>query len=540
METFSRLFGSLLTFVYHCFDRVVINGYLSGISRPEQAVYFFREVLHVSSITKEVLRQRTKDYRNWVEAFARNHNVDIEWAEKGVRKEEHILPWLRRMERQNAYGVYFIYQSMEQGPSFRSSPPKYPTDDPNYRILAPQRSRFMHYYFYVRDEVMGPMILRVATFFPFQATYWINGHSFMEQELKRLKIRFRKNDNAFLAVDDPESLQAAADRLSAEIIRNRLEYWTLILGPKFSRRERQAMDLRRFFFFAQVEYCRNFIFKRNFPIRKIFERSCDIGLWRMTARKISEVFGTRISKRMRGKLNTVLDRIDHGHHVFRAYFKNAFVKQYEKFATFLRNELCSNNLKKDFGINKGLENLESVRQRFQVVTDRFAEFQAQCLNLHPDFSLLERLARPILKGSSRIAGIKIHETRMIRLMEVLLDAGTRINGWRARDIHKALLARFRISEDSYGFNQLRYDLRKLKAHGLLERDGSRYAYALTEKGTRTALLFVLFHQRLFGPVAHSQFVKRTDSQHCPDSKLERAYRRADSAIDHLVELLRAA
>ena len=47
---------------------------------------------------------------------------------------------------------------------------------------------------------------------------------------------------------------------------------------------------------------------------------------------------------MRGKLATVIDRIEHGHHVFRAYFKNAFLKQYEKFSTFLRNELVSNNL----------------------------------------------------------------------------------------------------------------------------------------------------------------------------------------------------
>ena len=540
METFSRLFGSLLTLVYHCFDRIVINGYLSGLSRPEQAVYFFREVLQVPAITKEVLRQRTKDYRSWVEAFARNHDIQIEWAEKGVRKEEHILPWLRRMERGNAYGVYFIYRSMEQGPSFRSSPPKYPTNDPNYRILAHQRSRFMHYYFYIRDEVMGPMIFRVGTFFPFQATYWINGHSFMEQELKRLEVPFRKDDNAFLAVDDPEALQAAADRLSAEIIRNRLEYWTLILGPKFSRRQRQAMDLRRFYFLAQVEYCRNFLFKRNFPIRKIFERSCDIGLWRMTSRKISQVFGARLTRRLRGKLHTTLDRIDHGHHVFRAYFKNAFVKQYEKFAIFLRNELCSNNIRKDFGINKGLENLHAVRQRALAVTDRFAHFQAECLNMHADFSLLERLAHPIQNGPSRIAGIKIHETRMIRLMEVLLDAGTRINGWSARHIHQSLLGRFRISEQAYTFNQLRYDLRKMRAHGLVERDARHYAYALTEKGTRTALLFVLFHQRLFGPMAHSQFVKRPDCNRRPASKLERAYRRADAAIDNIVKLVRAA
>jgi hypothetical protein len=51
-------------------------------------------------------------------------------------------------------------------------------------------------------------------------------------------------------------------------------------------------------------------------------------------------------------LPTVIDQIEHGHHVFRAYFKSAFLKQYEKFSTFLRNELCSNNLT-DFGLKKG-------------------------------------------------------------------------------------------------------------------------------------------------------------------------------------------
>ena len=42
MELFTKLFGGLLLFVYHCFDRIVINGYLSGLSRPEQVVHFFR------------------------------------------------------------------------------------------------------------------------------------------------------------------------------------------------------------------------------------------------------------------------------------------------------------------------------------------------------------------------------------------------------------------------------------------------------------------------------------------------------------------
>jgi len=44
MDLFTRLFGDLLAFVYHCFDRIVIHGYLTGLSRPEHVVHFFREV----------------------------------------------------------------------------------------------------------------------------------------------------------------------------------------------------------------------------------------------------------------------------------------------------------------------------------------------------------------------------------------------------------------------------------------------------------------------------------------------------------------
>jgi hypothetical protein len=539
MESFAKLFGSLLVLVYHCFDRIVIHGYLSGLSRPEQVVYFFRQVLGLRVVSKEALSQRTNDYQNWVEAFARNHHTPIEWAEKGIRKEDYVLPWLHRMVKQGAYGVYFIFKSLEQGPTLRISVPKYPTRDPNHRILAHQRSRFTHYYFYIRDEVLGPTVMRVASFFPFQATYYLNGHSFIEQELNRRHIGFRKNDNALLAVDDVAALQAAADRLSPGIIRQRLDYWTLILGPKFSKRERQQMNLSRFYAMAQIEYCRNFIFKRHFPIHKIFERSCEIGLWRLTANKISQIFGVRLNKRLHGKLVTVVDQIEHGHHVFRAYWKNALLRQYEKFSTFLRNELCSNNLR-DFGLRKGLDHLDAVRQKFLEITDRFADFQAQWLNVHVDFPLLQRLALPVTIGSVRYAGIKIHETRVIRLLEVLLQAGNNLGGWTAKQIHQTALTTFQLSPNAYGLNQLRYDLRKLKGHGLLERDGSRYAYRLTSKGVQVALLFLFFHKRLCGPLANSRFHHRPNPAHPPNSKLEAAYHKADRAIQDIVDLLAAA
>ena len=48
MDLFTKLFGDFLVFVYHCFDRTVIRGYLTALSRPELVVHFFREIVGVA------------------------------------------------------------------------------------------------------------------------------------------------------------------------------------------------------------------------------------------------------------------------------------------------------------------------------------------------------------------------------------------------------------------------------------------------------------------------------------------------------------
>jgi len=473
-----------------------------------------------------------------VEGYARNHKVPMKKREKGMDMEDPVRPPLQRRERRNQHGVYYIFTSLERGSTFSSKRPKFPTDDPDYRIIRRVPSRYLHYYFYIRDPVIGPLAMCVATYLPFQTTYYLNGHHFIEIELRRQGVAFRKDDNAFLSTSDPKALQAAADQLSAAIIEKRLHYWSWLLGPKFSGKDRQAVNLRRDYSINQIEYCRNFIFKRHFPIHKIFERSCEMGLFRLAADKVAYLFGVRVTKRLRGKLYSVLEKLDHGHHVLRIYCKNLVGRMYEKFSTFLRVEVCVNRMK-DLGLNKGLQNLDHLRQRLVGITDRFAGFEAQSLNVHVDFPLFQRMALPVTAGKTKIAGIKIHDTRMMRLMEVLLHGGTQLNGWRSADLQQAILTTFGLSAATYTVTQLRYDLRKMKAHGLVERIGRSYRYRLTDKGTKAALLFVLFHKRVCGPLANSLFHHRPDEDLKPASKIEAAYHKADHAIQHVLDLLAA-
>ena len=122
---------------------------------------------------------------------------------------------------------------------------------------------------------------------------------------------------------------------------------------------------------------------------------------------------------------------------------------------------------------------------------------------------------------------------------MLLHGGPQLNGWRSHEIHQAVLSTLGLSATTYTLTQLRYELRKMKAHGLLERIGRAYCYRLSDKGTKAALMFILFHKRVCGPLANSLFHHRPNETLKPASKIESAYHKADHAIQHVLNLLAA-
>ncbi|OGF64715.1 MAG: hypothetical protein A2Y62_14780 [Candidatus Fischerbacteria bacterium RBG_13_37_8] len=298
------------------------------------------------------------------------------------------------------------------------------------------------------------------------------------------------------------------------------------------------MKLHRSYSICQIEYALNFIFKRSLPLRKIFQRACDLGLITLTADKISLFFGKRITKCFKGKLFTVIDKFQHSFHVFRAYFKNSFLKQYQKFDTFLRNELVSNNVK-DFSLHKSLDCLDTLKSTFKTILDRFTDFQALCLNNHFDFDLISLLAKPVTIGNTSIPGIQLNNKRLLRIMHILLHSSYACTAWKTNDLYLSILASFSLSPSSYTIDQLRYDIRKLKAHGIIQRIDHSYLYLLTDFGKKVCIIFTLFHSRIFGPICASLFNSLPNSSYKPTSKIEQAYSNINNSLNELLQLLTA-
>lgn len=536
MDRLSELFGARVQFRYTCLDRIVLHGYLMGLQRPEQVVHFFREVVGTRCIEPAVLAGRTEAYRRWVEQYTAGQAIPVVVPPAGARKEQVVRPYYGRLGPTE--GIACVLASLETSRTFISYAPKRPppSGDPTYRHIGTGRKRFLHYYWYVWDPVMGPMSLRIATYLPFTITAYLNGHHFVGQRLRAAGVAHYQQDNAILSVADPAALQAAADALSPAVLQERCAYWAAQLAPPFSPTERAAIDLRYQYSVGQVELATDVLFHRPSPLRALFRRAVELGLLLGGADRTSHLFGRQITARYGGKLQTVLDRRDEGHPVLRSYYQTSFVKQYEKAETLLRTETCINDTY-HLKVGRRLENLPRLVEKMAETNQRFLNAQAELLAATVDQGELARLARPVQVGPRRVPGLRLQDDRVLRLLDVLLHPGTFVADWTSRDVLARLLARHRLTESDYRLSQLRYDLGKLRAHGFVERLGRTRRYRLTPRGLKLGVLLVKLRTRLLGPLATLATTDSPTPQTDTDSPVEAAFRQVDQALDHLCATL---
>jgi hypothetical protein len=528
--------GEVVQFSYTALDRIVLNGYIERLQRPENLVYFFHDVVGIPCIEPSVLLRRTDRYRDWVRQYTAERGIPVLPAPKGERKEDLVLPYYDRLAA--GEGVACVLTSMEQGRTFVSYTPRFPTKsgDPDYRIITACRKQFLHYYFYVLDPIMGPMSLRVATYLPFNVTCYVNGHSFMAQELTRAGVAFEKEDNAFLATADLPELQAAADRLGPAILRERCDYWTSQLAPSFTDRERQAIDPTYRYSIGQIELATDVIFQDSARLKERFRRAVDIGLLLGGAERTTHLFGRRINRRYKGKLETTLDRREAGHPVLRSYYQTSFVKQYEKSDRLLRTETCINNTY-HLDIGRRLENLPALVERMAGTNQRYLDLQAELLASTVDTGQFAALAQPTVLGTRRVPGIKLHDDRVIRLLDTLLHPGGLIADWTSRDAYTRIVRRHRLAEGDYRLSQLRYDLTKLRAKGLVERIGKTRRYRITALGLKLGIVLVKARTQLLGPLCTLATLAQPLRPTANPSRVEATMRQLDADLHTLCQSL---
>lgn len=197
-------------------------------------------------------------------------------------------------------------------------------------------------------------------------------------------------------------LQHIADSFSPGHLITRAWKWLAYLTPFFTPEERNEHGCHHRLFVAQVEYCHNVIFRRRAVLDALQERLLDANRSIGQPNKLTLLFGRRVNKRYRRRLQTVIEDLHLGSPVIRSHYKSSSVKQYVRDHKTLRTEPASNNVW-DLGVKKAVQPLPELRQRFQQVVDNYLNVQQDILETFLNRGEMERLGQPtVLDNGKRI------------------------------------------------------------------------------------------------------------------------------------------
>ena len=233
-------------------------------------------------------------------------------------------------------------------------------------------------------------------------------------------ISFRQCKNAFLRCSNPERLQQLADSLTAQDLLRCGQKWLTAFTPFFTSQERRQAGCQHRLFFSQVELCDNLIFFRRAAVDQFAERLLDMNRTIGQPKKITLIFGRKVTRQYKGKLQTELEDLDLPNPVIRSHYAHGFAKQYVRDDRLLRTEPATNDVS-DYGVKKNVENLPQLRQRMSEIIDHYHDAQQDILETFIDRGQLQKLAEPTtLTNGKRIPGLKLDHPRQLAVMHALV------------------------------------------------------------------------------------------------------------------------
>jgi hypothetical protein len=531
MNTFYEHHHDSIRFAYRCFDRILLNALIQPFQQPERVVGFFNVYRDRYPVSRSVLRDIASQYQHWVTARAAQWRVAVVQAPAQQRRDRFVDQYFRRGDPDR---VVVILKAREPARILVAIG----KDDRwhlEYKWRWPDQ-----YNFYRVDHEWGRMFVRLCPYFPFSARVCLNQHHWLANRLRAEGITFRQCGNAFVNCSDPVRLQELADSVTPRDLERCAQKWLRARTPFFTPTERQHAACHHRLFLAQVEYCDNLIFRRRAALDALGERLFDANRTIGQPTKLATIFGRKVTKRHRGKLETIIEDLDLPNPVIRSYYRDGSIKQYVRDHLLLRTEPTSNNVA-DFGVPKAVAALPQVRQAMGAVIDRYLTVQQDILETFVDRGQLRQLAEPTrLPNGKRIPGLKLDHPRQLALMHAVVRFAHIAAGdtFTTRDLHEPTAAALDTTPNHYRLAALRYDLSKLRAKGLVERVPHSRRYRLLPHGYSICLVFLKLFERVYAPLTAGLLRPVTADRRLAQEKrhrLDRLYQRIVTDLDALLE-----
>ena len=532
--TLPRTVADVLTdhvvFEVECIDRMYCNVYVPQLQHAGGLLGYIQRQLGLPIASTSPLGKITDAFSAAMRRFA--HEQRVPWVDftKGQRKDDVMHEHLARFDREE--GVLFIGRAQEKTHLFRTERRRDAHGD-SYPWIVKTTGVVNQFYVYAVDADFGPFFLKFCSYFPYNAKLCLNGHEWAKRQAAKAGITFTALDNGFATCADPVAVQATCDRFGPEQIDGLLRKWLAILPHPFSEADRAA-GYRYDIAVWQAEFSLTQVLDRPISGRVFFEHIIRDNLDAGRPDQVALIFDRRLKRTgpraTPGPFRTriITEGVTPSLHID---YKHTKIKQYHKQGRALRTETTIND-STDFRIGKRLTNLPALREVGFSANRRLLGVQRLSHNPIRAAEAFTAVHEPVTTGTGqRVAGLRLGDRRAHALLQALLVFRLLPAGFHNRDLRGLLAELLGKAPDEISASQAGYDLRRLRAHGLIVRIPGTHRYRLTDTGGGHAALLTHIHTRLLQP----GLAQLTDPNPPIPSTLRTAARNYQRALEQLTQ-----
>lgn len=469
-----------------CFDRVVIQGTLPTFCYA-QGMAGYLSYKHIRIFDYPRFAEPLRDeLRKNAERVASENGLEIEFIrKKNFRKEKRIQHILE--QRGNHPGLVHIFSAMEPCQTYKPWHDK----QTHKTFLKPDNGKCLHYYFYLIDEELGLVYVRVPTWCPFRLQIYFNAHSWLQLRLTKSGIHHGILDNAFAEISDFSQAQSLSDSFKVDLLHTRLDLFAERFCPII-----KDFDLRYHWSIMQAEYATDIVFKHREDLQSIYGHLTRTAIHTVKPDNIATFLGRKLHDKYEGEMgnnfNTRIEGIRIKHSM-----GPVSIKMYDKFGLILRIETTVNDVSffkhyrmvehrdgsesmKLAQMKKGIYSLPALSSLLVAANRRYIEFISAIDDPSAGTKKLEKISRTVVKNNRSYKGFNLFDDDDQLLFESIASGEFTISGFQNKHLRSKLGGRTT--------SQISRTIKRLHVHGLIRKVGRTYKYYLTKFGTQVVTM----------------------------------------------------
>jgi hypothetical protein len=536
-------YAELIDTHYDCIDRIVLNAYNYPIQSGGGFRLWWRD-LHggEEKLDNTHLMRYAGRFSRRVRAYAEAHDIPLIDCRGKHRKHEFSDDYIPIDPSDDDVGLFCILVGRAPAPArevIRCS-----NGQPHIQTKKPYP--YVNWYaFHIMDREWGHLIIRFCPHPPFNAMIILNGHEYVARRAAREGIGFTKEGNCFTNISSADDLGQVADAMAAACGEGRLaqvcDRWIYSTCLCFALKtdEQRRTDFRYGYSVYQLEYSRNLLFTRGRVLDQVFDGIIDRTRSRLDIKTVRTLFGHKRRPYHRSRaprFEVVVEKPAYNLTVFKVHFKRLTLKIYSKGERVLRIEAIAHNTR-DLRGRRGVDSMGGLVAELRGMLERFTA-TLHCAHVSfIDTGTMERWPERESFNGRAVAGLDVNRRRVRAAMEAVLALSLRPTGFTAAEHAGKVREIMSLNADEYRSRQSAYDLKKLRAKGLVEKlDGTR-RYEASEDGLRSMCGFITLREKVLKPLLANPGEMKPGHGEMNHTEIDTQYEAIQTQMKKLFEII---